>query len=195
MIQKDLFDLSEEQTKTSEMIYEGKIIKCLVAPFHTYEQLERMLDYTPTTFLFPERDVPLAMLPNFINMIVRNPDLQEAYIVTANQNIILDMVDSSVRVLTEDGEIVPCPIKTFMANIHDIRYNIFENKAFRTSEEKKNNAVTKINVLIERINNGEKTGLPSAEIEELKGKVDLIGEQIVRTKLHSMIHSIPVKEH
>lgn len=49
-------------------------------------------------------------------MIVKNPSQEEFRIVTVNQNIIMDMVDDCVRVLTQDGRIVPSPVKTFLAN-------------------------------------------------------------------------------
>jgi len=54
-IQNNLFDLTSEQEATSKMLYNGKIIKCLVAPYHTYNQLEKVIPYTKTTYLFPER--------------------------------------------------------------------------------------------------------------------------------------------
>lgn len=55
-ISKNLFDLTEDQEKTSKMMYDGKVIKCLVAPYHSYDQLEKVIPYTKTTFLFPERN-------------------------------------------------------------------------------------------------------------------------------------------
>ena len=41
------------------------------------------------------------------------------------------MIGDNVRIFTQAGNIVPCPIKCLMANIHDIRYNILENKSFQ----------------------------------------------------------------
>ena len=121
-IKENLFTLTKEQESTSKMVYDGKIIKCLVAPYHTYETLEKIVPFTKTTYLLPERSMTLPQLKGFISMIVKSPSKEEAKIITVNQNIIMDMADDCVRVLTENGNIVPSPIKTFMANIHDIRY-------------------------------------------------------------------------
>jgi len=48
MIQENLFDLTSDQIDQSKMIYNDKVIKCLVAPYHTYSQLEKLITYTPS---------------------------------------------------------------------------------------------------------------------------------------------------
>ena len=35
-INQNLFDLEPDQEATSKMMYNGKVIKCLVAPYHSY---------------------------------------------------------------------------------------------------------------------------------------------------------------
>lgn len=186
-INKNLFDLTPEQIETSKMIYEGKIVKCLVAPYHTYEQLEKIVPFTKTTYLFPEREVPIPKLKGLISAIVANPSNEEFRIITANQNVILDMVDSSVRVLTEDGRVVDCPVKTFMANIHDIRYSILENEAHQISKEDKTKAHDKINKIINILNDKKKSVISQNEYDSLSKEIDLIGEPIIRTKLMEML--------
>ncbi len=52
-INKNLFDLTEDQEVTSKMMYNGKVIKCLVAPHHSYAQLERAIPYTKNYILIP----------------------------------------------------------------------------------------------------------------------------------------------
>lgn len=189
-ITTDLFDLSDEEKSMSEMMYEGKIIKCLVAPYHTYEELEKEIPYTKTTFLFPEREMSTSQLPQLISMIVANPNIQEAKIITANQNIILDMIDGCVRVLTEGGKIVPSPTKTFMANIHTIRYELLENEAHQLSKEEKTSGVSSVNQIISILNDYEGKTMEKAKYEILMSKIDIIGEDIIRKKLKQMAHSI-----
>lgn len=188
-IKNNLFDLTEEQSNMSKTMYNGKIIKCLIAPYHSYNELEKIVEYTPTTLLFPEREVSATQLSGLISSIVYNQNItEEIRIITTNQSIILDMIDSSVRVLSESGKVKDCPIKTFMANIHDIRYKIFENKLFRDGKDETNYSKDRINDIITEINSL-KT-ISNDKYNELKEKISTIGEDIIRNKLMSMLNYI-----
>jgi hypothetical protein len=180
-IKPNLFDLSAEDIATSQMLYEGKIIKCLVAPYHSFAQLEPVIPFTKNTFLFPEREMQAAQLPHLISMIVKNPSTEEFRIITTNQNIILDMVDSSVRVLTEKGEVLPSPCKTFMANIHDIRYSLLENPDHRLSEREKTAAHERVNKLIERADKSYELSID--EFDQLIKEIEMIGEPVITNVL------------
>ena len=184
-IKSNLFNLTSEQEEMSKMIYDGKIIKCLVAPYHSYEQLEKIVPFTKNTFLFPERELPASQLSKIVAMIVKTPSDEEFRIITANQIIILDMIDDCVRVLTEGGDVVDCPCKTFMANIHDIRYKLLENPDHQISEAEKNKASVYINKLIDRVNNKKK--MTQKEFVDIKNKIQLIGEPIIRVNLIEML--------
>lgn len=190
-ISQNLFDLDKEQEGLSKDIYDGKIIKCLIAPYHTYDQLEKEIPFTKTTYLFPERELSADKLTGLISMIVKNPSKDEFRIITASQSVILDMVDGCVRVLTEGGDIVPCPIKTFMANIHSIKYEIFDNEAYRISKEEKNRGVKSINELIDLVRNSK--SVTDKQRKEMMEKASLIGEPLISTKLKEMIGEIPKK--
>jgi hypothetical protein len=193
MIQKNLFDLTPEQEATSKMLYEGKIIKCLVAPYHSYDKLGEMLTYSPTTYLFPEREISLSQITGFIMAIVKTRKIdEEIRIITANQNIIMDMADDCVRVLTEGGDIVPSPTKTFMANIHTIRYELLENKAHQLSEKEKNEGVNKVNLLIKNIKDAIEKGTTKEDYDLMFIRIKLIGEPIIRTKLSSMMSEVKI---
>lgn len=185
-IKQNLFDLTEEQESMSKMMYNGKIVKCLVVPFHTYEQLEQEIDYTPTTFLIPERSMSPDQVRGFISMVANSPKEGEFRIITANVNIICDMIDSSVRILTEGGDIVDCPCKTFMANIHTIRYDIFENQSFRLTDRERNSGETKVNSLIDAIKS--KSSITKTEFDNLMVHIDMIGEDLIRVKLKEMAY-------
>lgn len=69
-INKDIFDLASDQIDTSKVMYNGKIIKCLVAPYHSYAQLEKLIPFTKSTYLFPERDLNNNQLRGFISLVV-----------------------------------------------------------------------------------------------------------------------------
>lgn len=188
-MQNNLFDLTPEQIDQSKMIY-NKVIKCLVAPYHTYSQLEKLVTYTPTTYLFPEREMSISQVRSLISMIVGSDKKDEIRIITTNQNIIMDMIDSSVRVLTEEGDVVPSPCKTFMANIHDIRYHLLENEAHQLSKEKKSQGIDEVNNIISIIKNS-KT-LSKDKFNILMSKINLIGEPIIRNRLVDMAREISV---
>jgi hypothetical protein len=199
MIQQNLFDLDEEQISMSKTIYNGKVIKCLVAPYHSHRQLEELITYTPTTYLFPEKEMTAEQVRSFISIVVANEKItenDEIRIITASQSIILDMIDSSVRILTEFDTVVDCPTKTFMANIHDIRYNVLENKHHQKTQEQKNEAHTLINTIINVINNHTDNNLEMDEdmYKDYVTKIKIIGEPLIRNKLLEMIRSINIKK-
>jgi hypothetical protein len=183
-IKENLFDLSKEQEETSKMVYDGKIVKCLVAPYHNYEKLEKVIPFTKTTYLYPERDLSLEQMTKLVSMIVASKSKEEFRIVTANQNIILDMADACVRVLTEDGRVLPSPCKTFMANIHTIRYELLENDAHRISKEERTRAKKTIDELIEKIQKGGK--VTKKQYDKIIEDCDMIGEDLIREKLKEM---------
>jgi hypothetical protein len=187
MIKENLFDLTPEQIDMSKNIYNGKIIKCLVAPYHSYNQLEKEVTYTKNTFLFPEREMTSAQCSSLISMLVKNPSQDEFLVITSNQNIILDMIDSNVRILTEKGDIVDCPVKTFMANIHDIRYSVLENKAHQLSDEEKSEGNKVIQNLIGLVQKGSE--MTKVEYDALIAKIEMVGEDIIRRKLLQMASS------
>jgi transcription termination factor NusB len=184
MIKENLFDLTPEQIDMSKNIYNGKIIKCLVAPYHSYNQLEKEVTYTKNTFLFPEREMTSAQCSSLVSMLVNNPSQDEFLVITANQNIILDMIDGNVRILTEKGDIVDCPTKTFMANIHDIRYYVLENKDHQLSDEEKSEGNKVIQNLIGLVQEGSE--MTKAEYDDLVTKIEMVGEDIIRRKLLQM---------
>lgn len=178
-------------------MYNGKILKCLVAPYHSHRELEETLSYTPTTYLFPEREMTLSQVRGFINMIVNSPKIKEndeVIIITTSQNIIIDMIDGCVRVLKEDNEIVNSPCKTFMANIHTIRYKLLENKHHRLSKKEQEEGKNLLDEIISTINDyrEKEKSMKRAEYDALTQKVKLIGEPFIRNKLLQMAGDIKV---
>jgi len=186
-INQNLFDLTTDQEATSKMMYNGKVIKCLVAPYHSYAQLEKVVPFTKTTYLFPEREMSISQVKSLISMIVANPSQDEFRIITANQNIIIDMVGECVRVLTEGDDVVYTGTKTFMANIHDIRYELLENDAHRLSESDRTHSHNKIQALIDRVND-KSTKISQLDFGKLITEIDLIGEPIIKSKLKEMAY-------
>jgi len=192
-ISKELFELSEEDISMSKMIYDDKIIKCLVTPYHSYKQLEEMIEYSENTYLFPENEMSSQQTSSFISMIVSNKKIKEEIkIITKSQSIILDMIDCCVKILTEGGDIVDCPVKTFCANIHDIRYSILENKEHQLSQEQKSNSVLLINNLVDIINEHEGKEMLREDFDKLTFKIKQIGEELIRNRLLNMSNDIIV---
>jgi len=128
-LKNNLFEL--ESSDVSNNIYEGKVIKCLIAPHHTFNDLKDVVPYTKSTFLFPEREMNSTQLRSFVSMLVKSDIQDEIRIITSNQDIILDMINTNCRILTGGGKVVECPEKTFMANIHTIKYEIIENELYK----------------------------------------------------------------
>lgn len=186
----NLFELDSEQIETSKMMYNGKVIKCLVAPYHSYNTLESDVPYTKTTFLFPERELSAQQVRGFISMVVNLQTDEEIRIITADQTIIGDMIGDCVRILTEAGDIVKTDTKTFAANIHDIRYTVLQNPAHQISQLEKEEHKSKINDIITKINSGKMT---EDEAIEARKFVDLIGEDVIRVSLNNMLRDVERK--
>ena len=185
----ELFTLSKEQEELSVSIY-GKVIKCLVAPYHAQPPIDMMswVSTSSTTFLFPERETSYQQERNFISFITGRDDTREHRVVTTSMSIIGDMVDGCVRVLTERDEIVDCPIKTFAANLHSIRHCLLENDDFaRKKKERSNTSYIFIDILLKEILAAQTKGATDAEKENFRERTSLIGEEVIERKLNDMI--------
>lgn len=187
MINKEIFELEKEQEDFTKVFYDGKIIKCLVAPYHTAEYFEKNLEYADNIYVFPENSVPRGQLSSLIGMIVASPK-PEVIIITTSNEIITQMVGENVRVFTEAGNIVPCPIKCLMANIHDIRYSLLENKDFKDG---KGNMVGNfgegfVKSLIDKINTTETS---KDNYDLFKSRIQLVGEDVIRVALMNTLDS------
>lgn len=184
-ITENLFELTDEQIESSKIIYNGKIIKCLVAPYHTFSQLENIVTFTKNTFLFPERELNIIKLRGFISMIVNNTSTDEFRIITTNQNIIIDMIDTSVRLLTESGDIVESPCKTFLTNIHVIKCELLENKKHQLNKNEITESQKRVRYIVDKLNKKGQNIKRSEYISLLK-EIDIIGEPIMKSKLMEM---------
>jgi len=188
-----LFDLTKEQESNVKMMYNGKVIKCLVAPYHSYNDLESLIPYTKSTFLFPEREMSEGQANALISNLVASDIKDEIIIITTQMGIILDMVDG-VHVLTQNGTIVDGNTKTFMANIHTIRYELLENPAHRNGTEpiEKTSGENLTNLLIKEIRELSGKSISRTEYDKLKKRVDIIGEDVIRNILKGMLKDINI---
>lgn len=66
---KEVFKLEKEQEDTTKMFYNGKIIKCLIAPYHTSEYFEKNLEWADNIYVFPENFIPRGQLNSLIGII------------------------------------------------------------------------------------------------------------------------------
>ena len=187
MISKEIFKLEKEQEDFTKMFYDGKVIKCLVAPYHTAEYFEKNLEWSDNVYVFPENSVPRDRLSSLIGMIVASPK-QEVIIITTSNEIITQMIGENVRIFTQAGNIVPCPIKCLMVNIHDIRYNILENKNFQdgNSNNIANFGEGFVKSLIDKINTTEMT---KENYDLFKSRIELVGEDVIRVALMNTLES------
>lgn len=188
MLKSEIFDLTTEQLDLTKMFYDGKVIKCLVAPYHTAQYFEENLKYAENVFVFPENSIPRDKLGYIISMIVNNPKYTEAVIITTSNEIITQMIGENVRVFTQAGNIVECPIKCLMANIHDIRYSLLENESFKDTKSINvsnfGNEFTQ--ALIEKLRTTEIKN--KKEYDIFKSKIELIGERVIRDKMLEMLN-------
>ena len=186
MIPNNLFDLSLTDINTSKAIFNGKVIKCLVAPYHSYAELEKIIPYSQYTYLFPEREMNMIQITNFVSMLVNSNINEDILLITTSQNIIINMIDCCVKILTQHNTIVDCPCKTFAANIHTIRYDILEIEEHQINK-KSDYATDNINDLIRKIQALNRSST-RAEKNVLIEQAKLVGEPIIRNKLIDMIN-------
>lgn len=73
------------------MFYDGKVIKCLIAPFHTTQYFEKNLEWADNIYVFPENSMPRDKLASLISMIVASPK-EEVIIITTSNEIITQMI-------------------------------------------------------------------------------------------------------
>lgn len=182
-LQNNLFDLTPEEERMSKMMYNDKVIKCLVAPYHVASQLE--IEYGPNVMIFPEKELTHIQTKKFIS-ICCNSNFDEILIITASVDIIFDMIDDCVRILTEFDTIVRSPEKTFAANQHTIIYSILNNENHQTdkTQPKSYGDVTKV---IDLINSNK--DLTEDEVKFCEFVIENVGEPIISNRLKDMLSS------
>lgn len=193
-IPKEIFNLSDEEIEISETIYDGKHIKCLVAPYHSFSELSKVLDNNTDTYLFPENDQLMTYQKTigFISMVVNKHPTNTPIVITTSQSIISDIVDGCVRILTEKGDIVPCPTKTFLANLYDIKTHVLENKDLQLSKSEHSKAQSHISGIIDNINNAVNNGCSEEYFNKLKDSIKDIGEEIIVFQLNNKLKEIKI---
>lgn len=189
-IKENIFDLTEDQIILSKKIYNGKIIKCLVAPFHNYTLLQGIVFYAKNIYLYPEREMSYPQIKSFVNMIINGKTGEEIIIITSNINIISDIIDGCVRILTEDGKIVPCSIKTFLANIHTIQWELMENEKYRIDKNERTLAQERISKVVDKVqdSNPKKT-ISIEDFNKIIEEIEMIGEVVIKSKLKEMANN------
>jgi hypothetical protein len=180
------FSLSEEEIKESEKIYRGRVIKFLITPFHTFNDLKEVFNNTPQVVLFPERDLNYYETKQYIKNLLISEKIfvSEILIVTSNFNILKDAIRSSSRVLDFNGKVQPCHIEGFglAVNIHTLDLEVFSEfgcpKKYNYGEDLINNIITEVN---------ESESLDVLDQERLMCISNNIGEEIIRDKIVEMI--------
>lgn len=181
-LKENLFDLTPAQKEKSIQIY-GKVIKCLVAPYHTINTIP--LESNNTVYVYPERDLTITQRKELLSIMVNSPK-DEICFVTSDLFIILDMIKDCVRIMNPEGDISEPYENTFGANPHTIIYSILQNSKNDASESKYKNIINK---LITDINNGL---MSKSEYDKNIELIDTIGEPIISTKLKEMMGRVKI---
>lgn len=178
-----MFVLTEEQKELSRTYYNNKVITCVIAPFHTSKTICEVDTTSTYIVIYPENECSIKEQKLFITSLL-DSDKDEICIITNSLYIIQDMVSQElVRVLKEDGNLVPCPIKPLRVNFYDIIFNIFQNTDYQNDissiEDFGTNLVRKV---ISEVESKKPVKDPI-----LLQTINLIGDEVISHKLNSMI--------
>lgn len=185
-ITKNLFDLTSEEEQISRQFY-GKIIKCLIAPYHHIKNIP--LEPNNEVFVFPERDLTIQQRREIVS-VMANSAAPEIRFVTSDVFIITDMVQSCTRTLTPNGEIEKTSTATFCANAHDILFSVLQDKRHVNAyQDNKNKNRDVINGVIRAI---EAKSMTHNEYEANMKIINAIGEPIIGDRLKDMIREVTI---
>lgn len=199
------FDLTEQEIELSKTYYKGKVIKCIIAPYHSYEQLKDMVDYS--TILFPERGLSLLEADSFIYNLIENDEVQEATIITSNPYIVRDMIRPCVRVFTFYGELARFPMSTFRINLLELEEILFtnEDEEYRKEDEEpkefkappaghsySDKIIVELIDFMNEYSDGEKT-MSKKDFDSVQDKIKMIGDTYLRVSLEMHGEKITVE--
>lgn len=179
-MENKLFDITEEQAEVSRKLF-GRIVKCIVAPNHTYDQMIEMVS-NKNVHIFPERDISKTKAREFINDNLEKEkgekSTNDILIITSETSIITDIPGELVRVMDLKNELHMCPIKTFHANIIDVEMDLFRNSNFTDTDESKEFRTNQMEKIIEKVQEvkTEKRKLLPKEREGIKLVLDILGD-------------------
>ena len=205
-MEKEIFNLTDEQIKLSKSLYNGKIVKCLIAPYHSPSEVGALLinDKNVTLdssfFLFPERELSLMDCQNFVSKIIEDDKIQEVIIITSNHYIIWDIVQPLTKVLTIDNELADYPMQTLRANIMEMQGNFFidddEHDNFKIPEEVESYSDKFVNEIIDAVNYhiDEEKVMSKKLFNTLQNKVKLIGDSFLKSSLEVHMEKIVVEK-
>ncbi len=182
LISKKLFDLTPEQKDKSIKMY-GKVIKCLIAPYHTINRLP--LEHNDNVYVYPERDLTIEQRKELISDMC-NTEKDEYLLVTSDMFIISDLITDCVRILTNDAEIIECSIKPFGANLYDVLKILRQEKTYNESSKYRNI----LRKLITDIEN--KKPMTKDEFDNAKFIINSTGDEIISLKLNEMLKDITI---
>ena len=181
-IKSTLFELSKEEKESSISMY-GKIVKCLVAPYHRYDTIP--LESNNDVYVYPERDLTISERKNLMSIIAKS-DKKEIKLVTSDVFIIKDIIKDCIKILKFDGSIISCPVQTFAANEHTILLEVLQNDDDNAQTTIWHNKIYKI------MTDLNKKTISKTLYKEYKETIQLIGEDMIRIPLEKMLNKITV---
>jgi hypothetical protein len=196
------FDLTEQEIELSKSTYGGKIIKCIIAPYHSYEDLKESVG--DSACLFPERDLSWLETNSLIYNLVENDDIQETTIITSSNYIIRDMIQCCVRVLGADGNISRFPVNTLRINLLELEEVLFADEDNYFEDEPREFIIPDmgnsysdkiITELIDCINEHIENEKPmsQSEFKSIEDSIKLIGDSYLRSSLELHCEKITVE--
>lgn len=187
-ISKSLFELTKKDKAMSVQMY-GKVIKCLIAPYHNITNIP--IESNNTTYVYPERDLDIQQRKEIVS-VMANSALPEVCFVTSDVFIIRDMIDCCTRVLTPEGKIESTPQKTFAANHHTVLHEILADEHHIDQyKEGKTKSTDIINKVIKDLQT--KKTMSFSEKEAHRAIINSIGEDLISHKLMEMLDDIKLK--
>ena len=183
-----IFSLKESQVNASKAMYNGKIIKCLIDPHHNLDDVTNYIGNGSQgkLYIFPENNMSLLDTQLFIKNLVDSEISEPITIITANQNIIMDMIGDCVGILNTDYSVSECNSATLYANLYDIqricglkRCSVF--------------AANKLKELIDAVAIFETDStliITSAEYTEIKESLDIIGDEVFKFMISNKLEKI-----
>lgn len=173
-INSELFTLTSDERKASKFHYEGKIFKCLIAPYHSYNDLKDIIPFTRSTYLFPEKEFTVDQINTFVYTMSQGFE-HEIRIITMEPNIIVDTIDGCIRILDINGQLKKCPCKTFLGDVNTIMFEILEHDPNNIQISK---IIEKINIGLLRTKN---------EYKDLLLEINYLDDPIIKNKLFNML--------
>jgi hypothetical protein len=188
-----LFEIIEEAKELSKKFYNGIIVKCLVAPYHSEQLLKTYFNEKIGYYgyIMPENNMSLNNQRYWLRELLESmegSDVKEIHIITSSMHIIRDMLGECTRLLTETYDIVN-PLeegdefnkthgKTLAANFYEIETAYLNNEKYK-KDEKQYHSI-KLFEIIDIVN---KDNPSEEELTNAIEVIEVLGDSFLKSSL------------